>query len=158
MDFIIVLLFSKDFDDTIVLGGPVATPPNEAEVISAGRRVGEVGIPEVFFFAYVADLVNYMSPTVVDGQFVVGVLAVLNQVFDAEVVVHTVVVRGDDIGELQGGGHYLDGVESGVGTVDVVPGDAYIVLGEDEPHEVGGGEVHPFDVPTIDGVGLAGSV
>jgi hypothetical protein len=100
MDFIIVLLFSKDFDDTIVLGSPVATPPNEAEVISAGRRVGEVWIPEVFFFAYVADLVNYMSPTVVDGQFVVGVLAVLNQVFDAKVVVHTVGVRGDDIGDL----------------------------------------------------------
>ena len=131
---------------------------DEAVVVGAVGGVGAVGVPEVFFLTDVVDLVYGMSPAVVDGQLVVWVAVVLQQVADGEPVVVVVVVRGDDVGELQRGGDNLDGVGHGVGAEQGVACEANVLLGEDKPYEVGGGQLHVDSVPAVGGVGDVGSV
>jgi len=150
--------FAHDFDDAVVLDGAVVALADEAVEVGAVGGVGEGGIPELVFAADVVDLVDEAAPAVVDVEFVVGVAAVFEQVADAEEVVVAVVVGGDEVGELEVGGDYLDGVGDGVGAGEGVAVEADVVLREDEPHVVVGGEFDVGDVPAVGGVGDGGGV
>ena len=70
--------FAEYFDDAVALHRAVASLSDETVVISAVGGVGAVGIPEVVFLADVVDLEYKVTPTVVDGEVVVGVAVVFN--------------------------------------------------------------------------------
>ena len=145
--------FAHHFDDTVVLDTSVAALAYKAIVVGAVRRVGEVGIPKLVFSADIVNLVDKMAPAVIDGEFIVGITVVLNEVGDVENVVVSIVVGGDGVGELECGGDDTDGVDNGVSAVEGVAMEADVHLGEREPYAVGGGELDVGGVPTVGGVG-----
>lgn len=145
--------FAHDFDDAVVLDGAVVALADEAVEVGAVGGVGEGGIPELVFAADVVNLVDEMAPAVIDGEFIVGITVVLNEVGDVENVVVSIVVGGDGVGELECGGDDTDGVDNGVSAVEGVAMEADVHLGEREPYAVGGGELDVGGVPTVGGVG-----
>ena len=116
--------FAHHFDDTVVLDTSVAALAYKAIVVGAVRRVGEVGIPKLVFSADIVNLVNEMAPAVIDGEFIVGITVVLNEVGNVENVVVSIVVGGDGVGELECGGDDTDGVDNGVSAVEGVAMEA----------------------------------
>lgn len=145
----VLLVFAEYFDYSVVLHRTVDALAYKAVVVGAVGGVGGIGIPELFLFVDVVNLVDEVSPAVVDGEFVVGVALVFDEVGDAEDVVVAVAVGGDEVGEGDGAGNYLDGVEEGVGTFNEVAGDADVLFGLDEPYLIVGGEGYIGNVPGV---------
>ena len=141
MMIIFCSLFSEDFDGATVLGVDVHAVGFEVEEIGAGGNVVLVGVPPVVVAVDVLPVEDAMTPTVVDGEFVVLEAVVLNETLDDEAVVDAVAVGGDIVGVFQ----------RGVAVV-TVPEDIEVVVDD----AVAAGFVEGEEVVVGDGVGEKG--
>ena len=141
-----------------MLDRAVAALSDEAVVVGSGWGVGGEGIPELFAFVYVLNVVNEVSPAVVDEESVVWVSVVFEQVGDDENVVCAVVVGGYEVGELELAWEDFDRIEEGVGAGDEVACEPRVYLRKDKPYLVFGGQGGLGNIPMIGGVSVATGV